>query len=617
MSTAETKICQSCKQSFVIEPDDFDFYKKIDVPPPTWCPACRNRRRSSWREDRTLYKGTCDLCKKSIITVQAPGSPFTVYCRPCWQSDRWDPMTYGRDYDFNQPFFAQYRKLMEVVPRPALIGSNNINCDYSNSTHHSKNCYFVFKCFFSENSENSYGLLLSKNSFDAYITDNSDLAYEALHSSRLYRVSFSYFSTECLDSSFIYDCVGCSNCFGCTSLRKQKYWIWNKRVAKDEYVEAMKYWDLGSYKRLEEAKDKFKNLYASVPHRYAHVLNSVNVSGDIIRDSKNCQVCFSALNGVENCKYLFFGGFNLKDSYDVTAGGDLSELLYESANTMRSQKCLFSAGSGNSNNIQYCDWSENSSNAFGCINLRNKQYCILNKQYSKEEYFALVKKIKAQMNEMPYRDAKGRVYRYGEFFPAELSAYAYNESFAFDWYPKTRKEVEAEGLRWQEPPARDYKTTLLPEDLPDHIRDVQESITKEIIGCAHASTVEASAKEEGGAAVAEGPRRPRCNHGCSTAFRISPEELAFYKQMNIALPRLCPSCRHLERRAMRNGLQIWKRHCLCKGKTASTQDGAKTYENASKHFHGDAACPNEFETTFPPERPEIVYCAECYREEFL
>ena len=30
---SETKTCQNCKQSFIIEPEDFEFYEKMKVPP--------------------------------------------------------------------------------------------------------------------------------------------------------------------------------------------------------------------------------------------------------------------------------------------------------------------------------------------------------------------------------------------------------------------------------------------------------------------------------------------------------------------------------------------------------------------------------------------------------
>ncbi len=32
----EVKTCQNCKQNFTIESEDFVFYEKIDVPPPTF-----------------------------------------------------------------------------------------------------------------------------------------------------------------------------------------------------------------------------------------------------------------------------------------------------------------------------------------------------------------------------------------------------------------------------------------------------------------------------------------------------------------------------------------------------------------------------------------------------
>ena len=36
---------------------------------------------------------------------------------------------------------------------------------------------------------------------------------------------------------------------------------------------------------------------------------------------------------------------------------------------------------------------------FGCVGFKHKQYCILNKQYTKEEYEKLVQKIIKQMND--------------------------------------------------------------------------------------------------------------------------------------------------------------------------------------------------------------------------
>ena len=564
------KTCQNCKQNFTIESEDFAFYEKIQVPSPTFCPECRNIRRLAWREDHTLYRDTCKLCGEKTISIHAPDGPYTVYCRDCWISDKWDPLSYGRDYDFNKSFFEQYRELMTVVPQPALTGARLINSEYSHTSLGLKNCYYVFLCYFSEDSQYSNALLFSKNTFDSFITDNSDHAYETIHSNRLYRVRFGYFADECLDSAFLYDCLGCTDCFGCINLRKQKYCLWNQQLSKEEYQKQIVHWDLGSYARLQEVKAKFKELYLSTPRRFAHIINGINVTGDIIRDAKDCQTCFSVLDGVQNCKYLYIAGLNLKDSYDVSGAGDLSELIYETMLATRAQRTKFCAGSSNSSDIDYCNMCPDCSKCFGCVGVQHKKYCILNKQYTKEEYNTLVPKIIQHMNVMPYQDKKERVYKYGEFFPTELSAYAYNESLAFKWYPKTKEEVLAEGWQWRDPEAKHYEITLKPQDLPDHIRDVKDNILEDIIGCEHAGT---------------------CNEMCTTAFRINREELAFYRNMNVALPRLCPNCRYIQRLQWRNSFHLYPRHC--------------------------SKCSRDIETTYAPDKPEIIYCDQCYKAEFL
>jgi hypothetical protein len=184
------------------------------------------------------------------------------------------------------------------------------------------------------------------------------------------------------------------------------------------------------------------------------------------------------------------------------------------------------------------------------------------------------------MNDMPYVDKKGREYRYGEFFPPELSPFAYNETITQEYFPLTKEEALEKGYRWKDPDLKEYKVTKQSNDLPDQIKDVDDSIFKETIGCLH-----------------EG----KCNHQCTTAFRIVPEELSFYRRMNLPVPRLCPNCRHYERLKQRNPLKLWHRVCMC---------------DRSNHNH-TGKCPNEFETSYSPERKEIVYCEQCYQAEVV
>jgi hypothetical protein len=420
----EIKNCQNCKKDFVIEQEDFNFYEKIKVPAPTWCPDCRLMNRLLNISERTLYKDKCDKCNKSIVSLFSPETPYKVYCSSCWWSDSWDGTDYGRDYDFNKPFFQQLHELRQVVPCQATNMVNSIDCKYCNGIHRCKNCTYVFSGIQSINCYYSLTPIFTKDSLDSDFIINADHVYEILNSGGLYNTKFAYFTDGCLDCSFMFNCLGCTSCFGCVNLRNQKYCIFNKKYTKEEYNKEIKKWDLGSYKIIEKAKEKFMEVYYSIPRKFALIKNAENISGDDILNAKNCKNCFSATHGVQNCKFIFHGGLLLKDSYDFTLGGDTSELLYQTSGSTRSQRTLFSRSIHDSIDVEYSENIFTGSNLFGCAKLRHKKYCILNKQYSKEEYFKMVEKIKKHMDEMPYIDKDGKVFKYGDFFPIEHAMWA-------------------------------------------------------------------------------------------------------------------------------------------------------------------------------------------------
>src|SRR5688572_26301624 len=100
---AETKNCQNCKKEFTLLPDDFEFFKKMEVDPPSLCADCGVGRMMALRNERVLYKGTCAKCSKSTLSLYAPGNPYVVYCHDCWWSDSWDPGQYALVYNPNRP----------------------------------------------------------------------------------------------------------------------------------------------------------------------------------------------------------------------------------------------------------------------------------------------------------------------------------------------------------------------------------------------------------------------------------------------------------------------------------------------------------------------------------
>jgi hypothetical protein len=569
---SEKRTCKNCKNNFIIELEDFNFYEKIKVPPPTFCPDCRMVRRMTWRNERSLFHRVCDFSGKKIVTMFHPDSKVKVYDRDIWWGDKWEPTDYGMDYDFSRSFFEQYKELLSKVPLANLGNNNCVNSPYGNHNADCKNCYLVYASYGAEDASYSQGAAYLKNCIDTYSIMKSELCYEDILSGTLYQTHFTYDSDDSLNSFFLRTCVNCQDCIGCINLRNKRYCIFNEQYTKDEYFKKREELDFGSYKILSEFKEKYKKFTLNYPHKYVVILKSVNCSGDNIINAKNTKHSFDIYGDNEDSKFVAHGGW-AKDNYDCYGFGESSYLLYEGVDTgLKASNILFSVLTHSCMDTNYTYMCFNTKNVFGCVGIRKGEYCILNKRYTKEEYESLIPKIKKHMTDMPYVDEKGIIYKYGEFFPSELSPFAYNETIAQEYFPLRVEDIKKKGYSYREPLKRDYKITIKSEDLPDHIKSVEDSIINEIIAC---------------------PNNGDELSQCTQAYQITEDELTFLRRYNIALPRFCPNCRHYLRLKQRNPLKLWHRKCMREG------------------------CNNEFETSYAPERPEIIYCERCYQQEVI
>jgi len=561
---SEIKNCQNCKKDFTIEPEDFLFYEKIKVPPPTFCPQCRFVRRLMWKNERSLNKRKCSMCDKNMISAYVDKTLFPVYCLECFKSDKWGAETYAEDYDFSKSFFVQWYKLFNRVPKQSLFHFGDcVNSEYDNFVYNVKDTYLSSSVttgsedvYFSNNCDNS------KKIVDSYNVINSGLIYQSIGVSKNYNCQYSYWSSGCIDCNFIFYCLNCSDCFGCVNLNNKKYCIWNEQYTKEEYDEKTKEFNMGSYIFVKNEFKKFWDFSLKYPRKYSNIINSINSSGDELRECNNVKKSFNIYNS-ENVKYGY-RSLNVKDSMDICHSYAWQAYEHAFAGAENSVDIKFViTGLPALNQVEYVDDCKSSSNLFGCIGLKNKQYYILNKQYAKEEYFEMVEKIKKHMDEIPYIDAKGRVYKYGEFFPYELCPFGYNETVINDHFPLTRQEIIDRGYPYKEKVENKYTITLKAKDIKDDIKDIDDSILNEVIEC----------------------------EGSGKAFKIIPFELQFYRRMNIPIPRLHPDERYKKRLELRNPMILYHRLCMHKG------------------------CTNEFETTYAPNKPEIVYCKECYQRE--
>ena len=574
----ETKTCQSCKKKFVIEPDDFSFYEKIKVAPPTFCPECRLIRRLASRNERFLHSGECGLCKKKILSMYAPGETYTVYCPGCWWSDGWDPGSYSRNYDFSRPFFEQYLEFKKTVPHEALYQSNFVNSEYANFGDNYKECYLVSGGWDNERLYYASQVNNISDSFDILLSNHLEFCYETIQSSRSSQLRY---CNACEDSSDLFmctDCRGCVSCFGCVGLRNKQYQVFNQQYSKNEYAEFIEKLEIHKYSSVEEIKKRFSEFALLQPYRSNRFRNAVDCTGDNIADSKNAKDSW-AVNGVEDVRYTFFLSQE-KNTYDVSFVGKGGERLYEVVSSFGGESQVAGVRTLFDRNSFYCENCSNCNDIFGCIGLKKKAYCIFNKEYSKEEFANVRDRIIEDMKTKLYRGNKDYTYTFGDFWPIEFQPFAYNETKAQEYFPLTKEEILERGYKWRDREDRHYKITHEAGDLPDSILESPDALSEAIIGCLHTAA---------------------CNDNCTRAFKILKAELEFCRRMNVPIPRLCPNCRHMERIRMQNPLKLWHRSCMC------TQNN---------HGH-NGTCQNEFETSYAPDQQEIIYCEKCYQQEVV
>lgn len=120
-------------------------------------------------------------------------------------------------------------------------------------------------------------------------------------------------------------------------------------------------------------------------------------------------------------------------------------------------------------------------------------------------------------------------------------------------------EALTQGYLWKD--EKQKKPQLQAIETPDNIVDVNENITKEVLQC--------------------------CD--CGKNYKILAKELNFYKKSFLPIPHSCEGCRHKRRMQIRNPRQLWPRKCK--------------------------KCGINLQSTYAPERPEIVYCETCYLKE--
>lgn len=544
--------CADCSSPFDTPDDHREYLRSIGIETdPIVCPPCRHRQRSALRNERNLYRRTCSACGKAIVTVFSCERNFPVHCPDCWWGDGWDGLTFGREFDFSRPFFDQLRELQDQVPRLCLNNAKHENSEYCNQCVGNKNCYLVFASDDNEDSLYGYWINRCKDTVDCNNTADSVLCFDLVDCEQCYHCILSQDLQNCADCFFSFDLTGCRSCIRCAGLRNKEYWIDNREATPEEYRAELLRMDLGSHRSYESERGKFTATKLSIPHKYAHIRNAEDCTGDYISKCKNCRDCYDVFES-EDCRYAYNLVHKHYRNRDVSYVTELRN-AYQVTSAI-GENFFFCAMTWYGSDLWYSDLLMDCRDCFGCIGLHRKRHCILNTQYSEENYRALVPKIIRHM------ESTGE---WGHFFPPSFSPFCYNETIAHGEFPLSQEKALSLGYRWHERESEHDPSTqpLRATKLPDRIDDVTDDILMQTIEC-------------------EATKRP---------FRIIKLELDYYRKMGLPLPRLHPDERHRLRTAMRNPRKLWERTC---GK-----------------------CRKEIATSYAPERSEKVLCEECYLKE--
>ncbi|PIR48585.1 hypothetical protein COU80_02645 [Candidatus Peregrinibacteria bacterium CG10_big_fil_rev_8_21_14_0_10_55_24] len=557
--------CAQCGSSFEITDDDLKFYehvspvfggKRYSIPSPTRCPDCRQQRRLAICNEFNLYPGKCDLCGKETIVQFEPSDTRTIYCRDCWHSDKWNACDFGRDIDFTRPFFEQFKELRDSLPAQGLdMQGNVVNCDYIHYAGSSKNCYLIMHADFCEDCYYGYGFKKNTSCVDGFYNLHCELSYDCVDCHKCYHLVGSQECLNCNTGAFLRDCIGCNNCFLCVGLREKEFCFENEQLTKDEYKKRIAEIDLRSYAQYQVCKKKRRELELTHTFKEFQGHNLENCLGNHLYNCKNLRESFDC-EDVEDGKCCYQVVLAAKDVHDIYQYGSNLQASYECAISGEDSFHLrFSFGCHmGCSELMYCFYMEASRDCFGCAYMQKNHHCVFNKQYTKEEYDALVLRLIEHMKQTG---------EWGEFFPMSLSQFGYNKTSAQMYYPLEKDGAMKISAAWSdyEPPPPQVAKVIPADKLPDNSKDIPDDVLHWAIQC-------------------EVTGKP---------FKITPQELRFYRQMALPLPRRSWYQRHLDRFHQRNPRTLWDRKC--------------------------AKCSASIQTTYAPDRPEIVYCEDCYQKE--
>lgn len=499
--------CDIGGEKFQLSEQEVEYCERNFIPLRSSCATERLRQILLFRSSPHLYPAICAISGERIVTVVPPASAYRVYDSS--REAELNAEQYARPYDFNRSFFEQFEELARAVPYFSRVGipSSSENCDFSQGTIWSKNCYLCFRAVKAEDCLYSRYIRTAKDLVDCVWAIECELAYACSNITRCYDVAFCEHCVDCSASRFLSDCIGCRDCLCCVGLRNAEYCVGNQQLSREQYQQALAELDIESHERCEFWFARLEELKGDQP-RTQFLDRCEESTGNYLvgcADARDSYLAYDCVD-IESC----VGVSKLTSSFFAVGHGSRSELLY-SCEVVGDQAYDVRLSVSCQNSVQHLEYCLNVSNGsahcFGCVGLRRASYSVLNRQYNKADYQDLTQRIRNQMREQG---------EYGQFFPRGISPYAFNSSEAYDFLPLSEPEALRRGFRWNSDGTETIESAIR---IPDRLSEFRDQDLSQSFCCAASRRL----------------------------FRVQTQELNFHRRIGIALTPYAP----LERLARR------------------------------------------------------------------
>lgn len=361
-----------------------------------------------------------------------------------FEKQRWDLYVETKK---DEDFFTTFARLLSTAHLPWVTDyGGNENAGYCDCVYGVKNAYLTSitggGC---ENVAYSFDVrYTTSNVFQSvFVNNNSDIVYYCLWVTNSFSVFYSRYITDSNHIWFSTNLIWCDHCLFCDDLQNQSYCIKNVQYTKEQYEE--------KFNAMKENPSLYTGHFAPLIHvAWNNIGSTWTVVWSHIVQSKDIENGYSVVTTHAWRNIVLWGSpHGDEDYYDAFIVWRAKHFYGLAVWWWFSEHCyICSYIWWGSFSLYYCYFMDGCSYCLGCVGLKNKQFCIFNKQYTKEERHVKVDTIFAGMESTSHPNpslAKQGENSLGAFFPWWMNPFYFNDTAAYlidDSF--TKEELEAE-----------------------------------------------------------------------------------------------------------------------------------------------------------------------------